>query len=250
MNCLVPSGSPGCQCKCTCGRRKNVVEEEINGGKREKQEGKKENREEKSSYFDSFLQRIQQNFCRSERNKNRKYSNKSKGRQGSKISYQKLAQRESEITMSSIQSDSETSPSIPPETSTTSTSTPLSLKTALSNNQVLWSAMEDYWDWGEEELTCPVCDRSFTSPWDLEKHMIKRRHWLCGGCEQMFNSVMQLEHHKETHGHWSDDEYDILTDDDSDEDHDFDINVPEFDIEEETVFGPEADKTILLCNEF
>ena len=66
----------------------------------------------------------------------------------------------------------------------------------------------------------------------------------------MFNSVMQLEHHKETHGHWSDDEYDILTDDDSDEDHAFDINVPEFDIEEETVFGPEADKTILLCNEF
>ena len=35
---------------------------------------------------------------------------------------------------------------------------------------------EDY-DWGDEELTCNVCDRSFLTPWDLDNHMIKRRHW-------------------------------------------------------------------------
>ena len=38
------------------------------------------------------------------------------------------------------------------------------------------SREEDY-DWGEEELTCNVCDRSFLTPWDLDNHMIKRRHW-------------------------------------------------------------------------
>ena len=92
-----------------------------------------------------------------------------------------------------------------------------------------------------------MCDRTFTTPWELEKHMIKRRHWLCSCCEKMFNSVMQLEHHKEMHGHWSDDEYDTVTED-SDEDEN--ANAPDAIFEEETVFGPDEDKTILLCNQF
>ena len=36
---------------------------------------------------------------------------------------------------------------------------------------------EEDFDWGEEELTCNVCDRSFDTPWHLESHMVKRRHW-------------------------------------------------------------------------
>ena len=36
---------------------------------------------------------------------------------------------------------------------------------------------DDDFDWGEEELTCGVCDRAFNTPWDLEKHQIKKRHW-------------------------------------------------------------------------
>ena len=58
---------------------------------------------------------------------------------------------------------------------------------------------------------------------------------------------MQLEHHKEMHGHWSDNEYDTVTED-SDEDEN--ANVPEYVFEEKTVFGPDDDKTILLCNQF
>ena len=101
---------------------------------------------------------------------------------------------------------------------------------------------------GDEELTCAVCDRAFTTPWELEKHMIKRRHWLCSCCEKIFNTVMQLEHHKEIHGHWSDDEYDETCTDDSCDESDY--CVPENFCEEETVFGPEEEKTILLCSQF
>ena len=39
------------------------------------------------------------------------------------------------------------------------------------------SLREEDYDWGEEELTCNVCDRAFLTPWHLENHMIKRRHW-------------------------------------------------------------------------
>ena len=41
----------------------------------------------------------------------------------------------------------------------------------------LFLSREEDYDWGEEELTCNVCDRSFLTPWDLDNHMIKRRHW-------------------------------------------------------------------------
>ena len=59
---------------------------------------------------------------------------------------------------------------------------------------------------------------------------------------------MQLEHHKELHGHWSDDEYDDTCTEDSIEE--CNVYVSEDIFEEETVFGPEEDKTILLCNQF
>ena len=79
--------------------------------------------------------------------------------------------------------------------------------------------------------------------------MIKRRHWLCSCCEKMFNTVMQLEHHKEIHGHWSDDEYD--TEESGDDEDEGKTNVvPDSVSVEETVFGPDEDKTILLCNQF
>ena len=57
---------------------------------------------------------------------------------------------------------------------------------------------------------------------------------------------MQLEHHKEIHGHWSDDQYDTEDSDSDQQDNDF---VPEYLFEEETVFGPEEEKTLLLCNQ-
>ena len=70
---------------------------------------------------------------------------------------------------------------------------------------------------------------------------------MCSCCEKIFNSVMQLEHHKEMHGHWSDDEYDTGTED-SDEDENG--NMTEAVYEEETVFGPDVEKSILLCSQF
>ena len=93
-----------------------------------------------------------------------------------------------------------------------------------------------------------MCDRSFPTPLHLEKHRIKRRHWLCNCCDKMFNSVMQLEHHKEMHGHWSDDEYDTSGTEESDEDENG--NMMEDFFEEETIFGPDEEKTILLCSQF
>jgi len=65
---------------------------------------------------------------------------------------------------------------------------------------------EDY-DWDEEELTCNVCDRSFQTPRQLERHQLRKRHWGCDACDNLFNSLMDLEHHKEELSHWSDDEY-------------------------------------------
>ena len=64
---------------------------------------------------------------------------------------------------------------------------------------------------------------------------------------------MQLEHHKEIHGHWSDDEYDTDNSENSEDDNTnnrHDVPVSDNIYEEETVFGPHEDKTILLCNQF
>ena len=94
-----------------------------------------------------------------------------------------------------------------------------------------------------------MCDRAFLNPWELERHMIKRRHWLCIFCEKIFNTLMQLEHHKEIHGHWSDDEYDTDNSENSEDEITYD-SLPDKIYEEETVFGPDEDKTILLCNQF
>ena len=59
---------------------------------------------------------------------------------------------------------------------------------------------------------------------------------------------MQLEHHKEIHGHWSDDQYD--TEDSEEDENAINNNVHEAVFVEETVFGPDEDKRILLCNQF
>ena len=58
---------------------------------------------------------------------------------------------------------------------------------------------------------------------------------------------MQLEHHKEIHGHWSDEEYDTEY---SEEDENANNNMHQAIFVEETVFGPDEDKRILLCNQF
>ena len=58
---------------------------------------------------------------------------------------------------------------------------------------------------------------------------------------------MQLEHHKEMHGHWSDDEYNTDTEDCNEDENG---NIADAVYEEETVFGPDVEKSILLCNEF
>lgn len=68
--------------------------------------------------------------------------------------------------------------------------------------------------WDDEELTCNVCDRAFSSPYQLERHQQKKRHWGCNACDSLFGTLMLLEHHKEEYEHWSDDEYVSATDDD------------------------------------
>merc|ERR1712059_202136 len=114
---------------------------------------------------------------------------------------------------------------------------------------VVVSLREEDYGWGDEEVTCNVCDRAFPTPWDLENHMIKRRHWGCTICERLFNSVMELEYHKEEEGHWSDDEEDTDSDGDSDLE-DMNGNQPvNLVYEEETVFGAEIEERILLCSQ-
>jgi len=56
---------------------------------------------------------------------------------------------------------------------------------------------DDDYDWDDESLTCNVCDRSFDSPRQLERHQLRKRHWGCSECDTLFNSQMDLEHHKE-----------------------------------------------------
>merc|ERR1712008_284187 len=72
--------------------------------------------------------------------------------------------------------------------------------------------------WDDEELTCDVCDRAFTSPRRLEYHQHKKRHWGCSLCDSLFSTNMSLEHHKDIYEHWSDDEFDSDDDDDDIED--------------------------------
>lgn len=78
---------------------------------------------------------------------------------------------------------------------------------------------EDY-DWDEEELTCNVCDRSFETPRQLERHQQRKRHWGCDACDNLFNSLGELEHHKEEMEHWSDDEFESGDEDEDDEEDD------------------------------
>lgn len=111
------------------------------------------------------------------------------------------------------------------------------------------SLREEDCDWDDEDVTCNVCDRSFPTPVHLDAHMVKYRHWLCNTCDKLFNSVMQLEYHKDSAGHWSD-EYEI---DSASEDEDnifSDQDITHAIIEQETAFGPNGDKNILMCHQF
>ena len=67
MNCLAPARSPACHCQCTC----------QGGGEGRQREENPKNRksvEVKKTYFENFLQRVQQNLCTSDGNKNRYFS--------------------------------------------------------------------------------------------------------------------------------------------------------------------------------
>lgn len=109
------------------------------------------------------------------------------------------------------------------------------------------SSYEEDYDWDEEALTCNVCDRSFDTPRQLERHQIKRRHWGCNICEKLYNSLMELEYHKEEYQHWSDDEYDEDYDDDDFDDENDDNGNPFHSIlEEETEFGPDEEDLEML----
>lgn len=110
------------------------------------------------------------------------------------------------------------------------------------------SSYEEDYDWDEEALTCNVCDRSFDTPRQLERHQIKRRHWGCNICEKLYNSLMELEYHKEEYQHWSDDEYDDDDDYDDDFDDENDDNGNPFHsiLEEETEFGPDQEDLEML----
>jgi len=81
--------------------------------------------------------------------------------------------------------------------------------------------------WDDEELTCNVCDRAFTSPRKLEYHQHKKRHWGCNSCDSLFSTLMSLEHHKDIYEHWSDDDFDS----DDDDDDDFEL----YDLDEEYI---------------
>lgn len=119
----------------------------------------------------------------------------------------------------------------------------------------------------DEDVTCNVCDRSFPTPVHLDAHMVKYRHWLCNTCDKLFNSIIQLEYHKvcrrlnnlfsglyldlqDSYGHWSD-EYETDTDDSDDDFNYFDNqDITHAIIEQETAFGPNGDKNILMCHQF
>ena len=59
---------------------------------------------------------------------------------------------------------------------------------------------------------------------------------------------MELEHHKEEHGHWSDEEEESEEEEEEMEDLNGNQQV-NLVYEEETIFGPEVEKRILLCSQ-
>jgi len=67
--------------------------------------------------------------------------------------------------------------------------------------------------WDDEDVTCNVCDRAFLTPWHLERHRRKKRHWGCDVCDSLFTSLWHLESHKAEFDHWSYDECDDCSDD-------------------------------------
>ena len=70
----------------------------------------------------------------------------------------------------------------------------------------------------------------------------------CSACERLFNTEMELEHHKEEHGHWSDEEEESEEEEEEMEDLNGNQQV-NLVYEEETIFGPEVEKRILLCSQ-
>ena len=78
-----------------------------------------------------------------------------------------------------------------------------------------------------------MCDRSFETPHQLERHQERKRHWGCDACDHLFNSLVDLEEHKvnnmdiigapyctnpqEEMEHWSDDEYESEEDEEDDD---------------------------------
>lgn len=206
--------------------------------------------------FGSLLTRIQTNLFGANLNRRARARNRNKEK---RCSYSKLTQSEDTLPppiyrpshQEQVQEQMVTPMS---EMSSTASDSSVAPRLARLPRPLVVSLREEDYDWGDEELTCNVCDRSFPTPWDLESHMIKRRHWGCTICETLFNSVMELEHHKEEQGHWSDEEEDSDSDDDVEDDTDYeDMNgnqAVSLVYEEETMFGAEIEERILLCNQY
>ena len=204
MGCLVPRR----ECPCQAERRareeqaaflkKDQVKEEEEDA--EKQEESKGNR----LFGFGLLRNLQKSLFGS--NLNLSSVNSRNGQpKGKRGSYRALAQEEPQGVLSpgaghgvvsSDLEDSATSPgsmasaiSAASRMSTTATDSPvvvasrpptivsLRLEGEKSVKEYRILVREEDYDWGDEELTCNVCDRSFLTPWDLDNHMIKRRHW-------------------------------------------------------------------------
>merc|ERR1711974_215816 len=212
------------ECPCQAERRAREEQAAFLKKKKDKEEeeeaGKQEERKGNRLFGFGLLRNLQKSLFGS--NLNLSSVNSSNGQpKGKRGSYRALAQEEPQglvnspgaaqgVVASSDMEDSATSPdsmasaiSTGSRMSTTRTESPVVITSRLPT---IVSLREEDYDWGDEELTCNVCDRSFLTPWDLDNHMIKRRHWGCSACERLFNTVMELEHHKEEHGHWSDEE--------------------------------------------
>jgi len=89
-----------------------------------------------------------------------------------------------------------------------------------------------------------VCDRSFDTPRQLERHQLRKRHWGCSECDTLFNSLMDLEHHKEALGHWSDDD----DDDEEEEEEEDDNSETDYDYYYDGVSGVYDDGEYVECN--
>ena len=80
LSCLVPVRSPVCKCQCTCkGGGEGEGEEEGEGGRGRKGEENKKRGDRQPTYFDNFVQRLQQNLCSQERKKSKYLSYRDKG---------------------------------------------------------------------------------------------------------------------------------------------------------------------------